>query len=67
MWMEVLIEVKDNPPVKNTINIDQIVRFGPLDTGAYIKFSSGDTIQVLDPYTEIQHVVLSADAKKDEK
>ena len=65
-WMEVLIEVKDNPPVKNTIRIDKITRFGPWEKGAYIKFDSGDTITVLDPYTEIQQLVLKAEAKSED-
>jgi hypothetical protein len=65
-WMDILIEVEGSAPVKNAINVDQIVRFGPRTPhGSYIKMSNGDSLQVLDPYDEILHTVLTAETKKD--
>jgi len=66
-WMDVLIEVEGHPPVKNAVNVESIVRFGPRDSGAYIKLADGSTIQVLDSYDAILHAVLTADAKKETK
>lgn len=63
-WMDIEVEVAGHEPIKNVVNIDTIVRFGPRATGgSYIRFVDGMAIDVSDSFDEIIQAVLKARAK----
>lgn len=39
--------------VKNAVNVDAIVRFGPRGTGSYIRLIDGNSIEVADSFEEM--------------
>lgn len=63
--MDVEIVTENGNRVKNAVNTDSIIRFGPnVDgNGSYIKLSDGTSIHVADEFSEILETVLKADSK----
>ncbi len=62
-WMDVEIEVVGREPVKNVINTEAIIRFGPRLNGTYVRLVDGSSIDVLDSFEEILQAVLKAQSK----
>jgi hypothetical protein len=55
-WLAVKVN-DDGKAVDNIINVDTIVRFGPRPGGSYMKLLGGDTVELLDAYSQLVEVL----------
>lgn len=63
-WMEVQ-QANVDEGIRTVVNTDTIIFVsGAEGHGAYLKFSDGSVMQVVDSFKEIIQVVLKADEKK---
>ena len=55
-WLAVKIN-DDGKTVDNIINVDAIVRFGPRLGGSYMELVNGNTVYLLDAYSQLVGVL----------
>ena len=55
-WLAVKIDV-EGKPIDNIVNVDTIVRFGPRPGGSYMKLLDGNTVELLDDYSQLVGVL----------
>lgn len=63
MWMS----VTDTDGGQHVLNIDTVVRFSSLGSGALVELETGTHLYLTDSYESLIEVVLKADEKKKAK